>query len=197
MAKNALLVVDVQNDFCSGGTLPVQGCDEIVPVINRYMARFERDGFPVFASRDWHPETTAHFIAFGGKWPAHCIQNTRGARFRKQLKLPETVTILTKGTSGTGEGYTAFEGRDDTGTLFDEIIEKQGIRSLAVCGLATDYCVLHSVLDALERGLRVYLLLDAIRGVDAHPGDSVGAIDAMIDKGAIPVTYETLTLELE
>src|SRR5436309_865339 len=108
---DALIVVDVQNDFCPGGALPIPEGDAVVPVLNRYLRRAAAAGMPMFASRDWHPRETRHFAAFGGPWPVHCVQNTLGAEFHPQLRLPPEARIVTKGTSAEDEGYSALEAR--------------------------------------------------------------------------------------
>lgn len=198
MAKgDALLVVDVQNDFCPGGALAVPEGDRVVPVLNRYVARFTEAGLPVFASRDWHPAETRHFEAGGGPWPPHCVAGTPGAAFHPALALPPDATIVSKGTDPTDDGYSAFEAESEAGVPLPEALRREGVRRLFVGGLATDYCVRASVLDAAEAGLRPVLLLDAIRGIDVEPGDQARALDAMIRAGARTATLETIDDELE
>lgn len=191
MAGKALLMVDVQNDFCPGGALAVPQGDRVVPVLNEYARRFAQRGWPVLASRDWHPPKTVHFKEYGGKWPPHCVQGTPGADFHPQLELPEGTAIITKGVSDGEDGYSCFDGRDEKGLPLAEHLRQRHIRHLFVGGLATDYCVKQTVLDALKAGFRVTLLLDAIRGVDLDDRDSARAIDQMLRAGADTATLET------
>jgi len=181
---SALLIVDVQNDFCLGGALPVPEGDRVVPVLNRWIEQFAQSGAPVYASRDWHPETTSHFAVRGGPWPVHCVANTPGAEFHPQLRLPPSANIVSKGTEPYDHGYSAFEGRTGSGARLIDDLRQRGIRRLYVGGLATDYCVKHSVLDARRLGLDVTVLEDAIAGVEVHPGDSAKALAEMRDAGA-------------
>lgn len=190
--KDALLIVDLQNDFCPGGALAVPEGDRVVPVLNEYIAHFERRGLPVFASRDWHPVETRHFEASGGPWPPHCVAGSEGADFHPELELPPSATVVSKGTDPADDGYSAFEGETEGGASLAAALERQGVERLFVGGLATDYCVQSSVLDAAGRGLRPVLLLDAIRGIDVEPGDQARALDEMLRAGAATVTLETL-----
>ncbi|MBI4507327.1 MAG: nicotinamidase [Chloroflexi bacterium] len=180
----ALLIVDVQNDFCPGGALAVPEGDRVVPALNAYVARFQAAGLPIFASRDWHPPVTKHFKEHGGLWPPHCVQGTRGAEFHPDLRLPEGVIIITKGDAPDADAYSPFEGHTPDGRAFPDVIRERGVGHLYVGGLATDYCVRASVLDARKAGLRVTLLEDAARGVDVQPGDSERAVQEMVAAGA-------------
>jgi len=180
----ALLVVDVQNDFCTGGALAVPESDRVVASLNRYIDDALAHGLAVYASRDWHPVITNHFTPYGGAWPVHCVQGTDGARFHPDLNLPPSVTIVSKGEQPDSDGYSAFEGRTPRGALLYTDLRERGITRLYVGGLATDYCVKHSVLDALAAGMHVSVLEDAISGVDAHPDDSARALAEMREKGA-------------
>jgi len=182
---SALLIEDVQNDFCSGGALAVSGGDEVVPVLNRYIDRFKEERLPVFASRDWHPEGSSHFSAYGGIWPVHCVQESEGARFHPELDLPADVVILSKGMDPAEDGYSSFEAISEDGKSFSEFLKERGVTHLFVGGLATDYCVKNTVLEALRMGFSVTLLIDAVRGVDLRPGDSEAAIREMVLAGAI------------
>jgi nicotinamidase/pyrazinamidase len=182
--RSALLIVDVQNDFCAGGALAVAGSDRVIESLNRRIEEAASAGVPVFASRDWHPAITSHFAPFGGPWPVHCVAETSGARFHPDLRLPVDTVVISKGHDPGSPGYSAFDGRTGDGTLFGDELMKRGITHLYVGGLATDYCVKHSVLDALGAGLNVTILVDGIAGVDAHPGDVQRAIDDMRAKGA-------------
>ncbi|MCS7273569.1 MAG: bifunctional nicotinamidase/pyrazinamidase [Fimbriimonadales bacterium] len=180
----ALLIVDVQNDFCPGGALAVAEGDQVIPPLNEAAATIAQRGGAVFASRDWHPRQTKHFAEFGGKWPVHCVQGTEGAAFHPDLRLPEGTVIISKGTGTEDDGYSAFEGHTEDGKTLDEALRARGIKRLLVGGLATDYCVRASVLDALRHGYEVIVLTDAIRGVNLQPDDSARALQEMQNAGA-------------
>jgi len=184
MPNTALLIVDVQNDFCPGGALAVNEGDQVIPPLNRAAEIVTQHGGLVLASRDWHPRETKHFAEFGGKWPVHCVQHTHGAAFHPDLKLPDGTVIISKGTGSEDDGYSAFEGRADDGRTLDEILKAHGVQRLLVGGLATDYCVRASVLDALKHGYEVIVLTDAIRGVNLQPDDSERALQEMQLAGA-------------
>jgi nicotinamidase/pyrazinamidase len=192
--KAALLIVDVQNDFCPGGALAVRGGDEVVPVINALAARFAEEGRPVLASRDWHPRETAHFVSGGGPWPEHCVADTHGAAFHPDLRLPPGTIVITTGTEPDADGYSAYEGRTAAGERLDATLERLGVGRLVVAGLATDYCVKQSVLDARRRGVEVVVVSDAVRGVDLSPGDSARALEEMRAAGATIATAASLQL---
>ena len=194
MKKNyALLIVDVQNDFCPDGKLAVPEGDAIVPMLNKYISIFSRNKWPVFASRDWHPKKTVHFKDFGGQWPEHCIKDTPGAKFHPLLRLPEDAIILSGGMHPDEDGYSAFQAVDSGGNEFTHLLNTFSIKELFVGGLATDYCVKWSVLDALKFGFKVMLLADAIKGVDLKPKDSEAAIEEMVSLGAKKMTFEKLS----
>lgn len=190
----ALLIVDVQNDFCAGGALAVPDGDAVVPVVNAVAARAATSGVPVFASRDWHPADTAHFKPYGGAWPVHCVAGTAGAGFHPGLALPDGSLVVTKGDDPGADGYSAFDGHLVTGETLVEALVSRGIGRLVVVGLATDYCVKHSVIDARRAGLAVEVVSDAVRGVDLTPGDSERAVAEMRTAGATLV--ESARLEL-
>lgn len=194
---DALLVVDVQSDFCPGGALPVPEGDRVVPVVNRYVELFRERGLAVLASRDWHPAETRHFEAWGGPWPPHCVAESPGAEFHPALSLPAEAVVVSKGTDPDDDGYSAFEARTSAGTGLADVLEERGVRRLFVAGLATDYCVRATVLDAADRGLRPVLLLDAVRGIDVKPGDQARALDAMLRAGATTATLATIEDELD
>ncbi|MFH1889197.1 MAG: bifunctional nicotinamidase/pyrazinamidase [Candidatus Omnitrophota bacterium] len=189
-AKRALLIVDVQNDFCSGGALGIKDGDKIIPAINKYIKIFVTRGFPVFASRDWHPKKTSHFKQFGGVWPRHCIQNTKGAAFHSKLRLSKGVILLYKGMDPAQDSYSAFQAEAQNGMSLPEILKALGIKELYIAGLATDYCVKFTALDAIKEGFKVRILLDAIKGVNLKPCDSEDAIKAMVKTGAKKMTLE-------
>lgn len=185
VSRPALLVVDVQNDFCAGGTLAVPESARVIASLNRRLEQATAAGITVFASRDWHPAETTHFAPFGGPWPVHCVAGTSGARFHRDLHLPPDVVVVSKGQDPGSPGYSAFDGQTADGTPLGEALRQRGVTHLYVGGLATDYCVRHSVLDALAAGLQVTVLGDAIAGVDVHPGDVQRAIAEMRSHGAV------------
>lgn len=193
--KSALLVVDIQNDFCPGGALSVPRGDEVVPVLNRYIKRFHKAGIPIFATRDWHPEKTSHFKAFGGIWPVHCVQGSEGAQFHPALTLPDNVIIISKGMDPTRDDYSALHGADSDGTPLPEVLNKLGIHKIFIGGLTTDYCVKESALEGLRQGFAVTVLTDAVRGVDLNPGDSEKALAEIKSAGAETTTFETLYID--
>jgi nicotinamidase/pyrazinamidase len=183
-AKSALLVVDVQNDFCTGGALAVPHSERVIDALNRHIDSAARHGMPVYASRDWHPAHTTHFKVYGGEWPVHCVQHSTGARFHPDLRLPANAIVVTKGDRADAPGYSAFEGTTDAGETLLSDLRRRGIAHVFVGGLATDYCVKASVLDALDAGFAVTVLADAIAGVDLNEGDSERARAAMRARGA-------------
>lgn len=176
---DALIIVDVQRDFCPGGALSVPHGDVVVPVLNEYIKIFRKAGASIYATRDWHPPNHISFKENGGTWPTHCVQNTRGAEFHPDLELREEVFVVSKATDLDKEAYSGFES-----TNLKEELETKGIKRVFVGGLATDYCVKNTVLDAIKLGFRTVLLVDAIRGVDLKPGDSERAIKEMVTAGA-------------
>ena len=183
-SPSALLVVDVQNDFCPGGALPVPDGDAVVPVLNEYLELFQQLRMPVYLSRDWHPPESRHFRKFGGRWPVHCVQCTHGAEFHPALRVPASASVVSKGTLPDEEGYSAFEGRDALGASLKESLVGHHVETLYVGGLATEYCVRASVLDALSSGFGVVLLSDAIRALDQPPGAGARAVEEMRHTGA-------------
>src|SRR3989344_2587601 len=175
--RKALLVVDVQNDFCPGGALPVPNGAQVVKPLKGTITHFHKNGWPVFPSRDWHPEETKHFEEFGGPWPPHCIQNTRGAEFHPDLQFGSGLYyIISKGMDpDIVDSYSPFKGTAH-GCMLDELLRAHWIKELYVGGLATDYCVKAACLDARKLGYTVYLLIDACRAVNLKPGDEVRAL---------------------
>lgn len=176
---DALLVTDVQNDFLSGGSLAVPGGDEVVPVLNRYLEIFTARNLPVFATRDWHPEHHCSFRAQGGPWPPHCIVGTHGAEFAAALRLPPSAVIISKATTPEHDAYSSFLRTD-----MDRQLRDASICRIYIGGLTTDYCVLNTTRDALQLGYQVFVLVDAIRAVNVHPGDGQRAVEEMIALGA-------------
>ena len=188
----ALLIVDMQNDFCPGGALPVSEGDSIVPRLNAYIRLFRQAGRPIIASRDWHPTQTTHFLSQGGPWPAHCVQNTSGAQFYPDLDLPEDVLVVSKGMGAEEDAYSAFQARDDQGRSLGERLRALGVKHLYVGGLALDYCVRASALDASRQGVGATLLIDATRAVNVHPHDGELAVEELVRSGVELATIETL-----
>jgi nicotinamidase/pyrazinamidase len=185
---DALIIVDVQNDFCEGGALAVSGGDDVVPVINALSRYCENRHIPVYFSRDWHPSDHVSFKAQGGLWPPHCVQNERGAAFHPDLYIPERAVIVSKGTAPDKDAYSAFEGTD----LLHKLRE-QSILRVFICGLATDYCVKSTALDALNEGFEVFVITDGMRGVNVQPDDSRHALEELENKGAFLTTsYEVV-----
>jgi nicotinamidase/pyrazinamidase len=182
--RSALIVVDVQNDFCPGGKLAVRAGDAVVPVLNDYIARFTREQRPVILTRDWHPPETTHFLQRGGPWPEHCVQGTEGAEFHSDLSVPESAVIVSKGMGPDEDGYSAFVGRDERGASMVSLLREINVDRLVVGGLATDYCVVNTVLEGLEAGFSVEVIERGIAGVEVSPGDSQRAIDRMKAAGA-------------
>ena len=190
---DALLIVDFQNDFCPGGALPVAGGDLVAEPLNRLAASFDL----VVATRDWHPPDHGSFVGVGvdpdawrgadppSIWPAHCVQGTTGAELHPSLDRSRLDRVIDKGRDPSSQGYSAFQ---DTGLA--GILRGRGVDRLYVGGLATDYCVKNSVLDALGLGFEVVVVEDAIRGVDAEPGDSERAVEAMRKAGATVATTD-------
>jgi len=182
--KAALLVVDIQKDFCAGGALAAPGGVEIIPAVNRHVADASARGMPVYATRDWHPVRTTHFTEYGGNWPPHCVQGTAGAQFHPALNLPPDAIIVNKGDDPQRHGYSAFEGHTSEGRTLLEDLRARHITRVYVAGIATDYCVRQSALDALRAGLEVRVLPDAIAGIDVRPGDAQRALDEISAAGA-------------
>ena len=186
---DALIVVDVQRDFLPGGSLDVAHGDAVVAPLNRYMRIFECKGLPVFATRDWHPTDHCSFRGQGGRWPDHCVVDTPGAEFAPGLEFPAHTRIVSKDTEPVQETYSGFQAveMDMAGRLME-----LGVKRLFIGVIATDYCVLFTVLDAMAAGFEACLLVDAIRPVEVVAGDGEAAIREMRGRGAVPVTLEQL-----
>ena len=179
---DALLIVDLQNDFLPGGALAVPRGDLVIEPVNALIDLYHGRGLPVVASRDWHPDDHCSFTAQGGTWPPHCVAASEGALFSEALRLPEEAIVISKAMTAHEDAYSAFSG---TGLARSMLAD--GITRVAVCGLATDYCVLNTVLDGIEAGFEVLLVLEATRAVEVKPGDGDRAIARMLAKGAVPV----------
>ena len=178
---DALLIVDPQVDFLPGGSLGVPQGDAVLAPITRLIDLYRAQALPVYVSRDWHPALHCSFAAQGGPWPVHCVAGSDGARFAAALQLDDAV-VVSKATTVALDAYSAFNG---TGLADD--LRARGIRRLAVCGLATDYCVLNTVIDGLAAGFEVLLVTEAIRAVNVAPDDGERALGRMLDSGAVPV----------
>jgi nicotinamidase/pyrazinamidase len=196
-SSDTLLITDIQIDFLPGGSLPIANGDEIIPVLNEYIWCFKEAKSPIFASRDWHPRDHISFKDQGGPWPPHCVQNTKGANFSPALKLPYNTKVVSKATDPNHEAYSVFDG-----TNFANELRTRGVKRLFIGGLATDYCILNTVLDARKLGYETVVLMDATLGIDAKPGDVNRAVETMLQDGAkqatsadFPDPVETLSVE--
>jgi nicotinamidase/pyrazinamidase len=177
--KKALIVVDVQNDFCPGGSLGVAHGEEVIAPLNHLIREFLDRGEPVYKTRDWHPAQTKHFTAYGGVWPVHCVQNTSGAEFHPDLLDDPRIKVISKGIDETADGYSGFDG-----TNLGDLLREAGVEEIWVGGLATDYCVKETVIDGARNGFKVKALADAMRAVNLHPEDGAKAIEQMRAAGA-------------
>lgn len=176
---DALLVVDIQNDFCPGGALAVPEGDAVVPLLNRWIRAAQQAGVPVIVSRDWHPVSHVSFRQQGGPWPPHCIQDSWGARFHPDLELPDDAVRVSKGTAFDHDNYSAFDG-----TGLGYFLSRQGIRRLWIGGLARDVCVLETVKDACALGFDTHVITAATRPIDSSRADEV--LEEMVKSGAVP-----------
>ena len=175
---DALIIVDIQNDFLPGGALGVPGGNAVIEPLNRCIPEFERRGLPIFATRDWHPAQHCSFQSSGGPWPEHCVAGKPGARFAAGLLLPPSVRIISKAMTPQSEAYSGFQGTDLAAQL-----TSAGCTRVFIGGLATDYCVRATALDARSAGMEVIVLEDAVRAVDAKAGDGVRALKEMREHG--------------
>lgn len=185
--KDALILVDIQKDFLPGGALPVPEGDKVIEPANRYIELFQKAGAPIFATRDWHPPNHISFKEQGGLWPPHCVQNTEGAKFAESLKLPPETFIINKGDRPEFDAYSGFQG-----TILKDLLRERGVRRIFVGGLATDYCVLNTVLGGLNLGFQVFWLSDASKGIT--PEGEQRAEEKMLSEGAVKVIYNDLNL---
>lgn len=182
--RDALIIVDPQNDFCPEGGLPVPHGDEIFGAINQVMPRFSH----VLATQDWHPPEHKHFQVHGGPWPHHCLQGTWGAEFHPALDASRVQEVVQKGMDVELDGYSGFAGTD-----LVERLRGRGVRRVFVAGLATDYCVKATAVEAIDNGFETYVLTDVIRAVDVQPGDGDRALDSMAEAGAKLITTAQLS----
>ena len=183
---DALIIVDVQNDFCLGGALAVPRGDEVVPVVNRLL---EQRWLSV-ATMDWHPAEHSSFEPHGGPWPPHCVQHTTGADLHRELDASKVQLVITKGSNPDQDAYSGFQG-----TELARILRDRGVHRVVVCGIATDYCVRATAQDALHEGFEVLLLEDAIRGVEVQPGDCQQAIEELRQAGATVIVSADLSFD--
>ena len=187
---SALVIVDLQNDFADpAGGLSVAGGDAIVPTVNGEIAMARNNGAVVVATQDWHPESTPHFAKDGGIWPVHCVAETWGAALHPDLALPDDAPRVRKGASGE-DGYSGFTMRDPTSgetipTELESILRAADVERVVVVGLATDYCVKATALDAVRLGFETALLTDAVAAVDLQPGDGERALDELREAGVV------------
>jgi nicotinamidase/pyrazinamidase len=184
---DALLIADIQDDFLPGGALGIRGGDAVVPVLMTYVRHFEARRLPVFVTRDWHPPNHCSFRSQGGPWPPHCVAGSPGSLPPPSFAVPLSAVVIYKAIDAEAEAYSAFEG-----TALARHLKALGVRRLFIGGLATDYCVLHTVEDAIRLGYQVMLLLDGIRAVDVAAGDGRRAEETMLRLGAQPLTLEAL-----
>lgn len=183
---SALILVDIQNDFCPGGALAVSEGDRIVPIVNRLMSKLPL----VISTQDWHPADHVSFKARGGPWPPHCVQGSRGAALHPDLKTDTIAHYFRKASAPDKDDYSEFAGSDEKGRTLHEVLGAYGVKKLYVVGLATDYCVRETVLDGLKLGYEVYAVTDAMRGVNVNPLDDKRALQEMESSGAHLVTSD-------
>lgn len=189
---DALLVVDVQNDFLPGGALGIDGGDRIVPPLNRLLAAWRAHGLPVYLTRDWHPPDHCSFAARGGPWPVHCVAGTRGAEFSPLLDRAPGDTVVSKATRPERDAYSALDGTTLAGDL-----RRAGVRRVFIGGLATDYCVRATGRDARAAGLEVVVLSDAVCAVDVQPGDGERALAELAAAGVEFAGTDTVLAAME
>lgn len=187
---SALLLVDIQNDFCPKGALAVTEGDLIVPIVNRLISRFPL----VISTQDWHPANHISFKPQGGPWPPHCVQGATGAELHPDLKTDTIALYFRKASSPDKDDYSEFAGKDEQGRSLDEVLKAYGVKKIYVVGLATDYCVLETVLDGLKHGYEVFAVTDAMRAVNVNPDDGEKALYKMVSSGAHLVTSEVIDL---
>lgn len=186
--RDALVIVDLQNDFLPGGALAVPAGHAVIPPLNTLIDRFQAHARPIVATRDWHPSDHCSFQAQGGPWPPHCIAEGAGAAFAADLRLPAEAHIVSKATAPAFEAYSGFEG-----TELADWLQANGIERLVIGGLATDYCVRHTVEDACRNGFEVVVVSEAIRAVEVNPGDAEAAVTSMRAHGAHFASLEAIT----
>lgn len=186
---DTLIIIHMQNDFLPGGSLPVQMGDTIIPVINRYLMLFHDHGLPIFATRDWHPFDHCSFQQQGGPWPPHCIATTTGAAFHPDIEFPINTQVISTATTREKDTYSSF-----TDTQFHALLQASGIRRLFFGGVATEYCVLNTVKNALLLHYTTFVLEDAVRAINVKPDDGLHALEEMKHLGAMLIRFEDLAV---
>lgn len=177
---DALIIVDVQNDFCPGGALAVPRGEEVIPELNRWIYAAQGAGSGIFATRDWHPPDHISFAAQGGPWPTHCVQNTRGAEFHPDLDLLEHIPVISKGVAPADDSYSNFHNTD-----LDRRLKEHGARRLWIGGLALDYCVKWTALEAAGLGYEVRVIANASRPIRTSPDEIQKTVDQLREAGVI------------
>jgi len=190
---SALILVDIQNDFCPGGALAVAEGDQTVGVVNKLMPHFDL----VISTQDWHPANHISFAGRGGPWPPHCVQGTFGAELHSQLIKDKISNYFRKAATADKDAYSEFEGTDERGRSLNDVLKQLGVNKLYVAGLATDYCVKATVLDALKLGYKVYPITDGMRAVNVNPDDGDRALAEMSQQGAHLITSDELVRAAE
>lgn len=201
--RKALIIVDVQRDFCPGGLLAVTGGDEVVAPLNHLIEKVrEKVRWIIVFSKDWHPADTSHFKDFGGQWPVHCVRGMSGARFHRELMIPDSAIIVYKGTGNGENAYSAFDGFDMYDRYLAGILDECSVDEVYVGGLATDYCVKATTIGAAEakeengeKRFKTFLLADCCRAVNINPDDGENAIKEMRDAGATIINSKDIRFE--
>lgn len=195
LPADALIVVDMQNDFMPGGALPVPNALTIIPSVNRYVELFEEKKATIVFTRDWHPEDHISFRSRGGPWPPHCIQNTQGAELHPALRIPRTAVVVSKAFREDEEAYSGFKGVElESKRDLHTILRGREVRRVFVAGVATEYCVRATALDAVDLGYQVFLLIDSVKGIDRPPGSEKRAIDEMLERGVVAITLSDIEM---
>jgi nicotinamidase/pyrazinamidase len=176
----ALILVDIQNDFCPGGALAVAEGDAVVAVVNRLMPHFPL----IVSTLDWHPANHISFRERGGPWPPHCVQNSFGAELHPALNTDDINHTFRKASTADRDAYSEFEGIDENHRSLDDYLKSRGVRQVYLAGLATDYCVRATTLDALRLGYETYVITDGVRAVNVQPDDGAKALADMQAQGA-------------
>lgn len=189
-AGDALLIIDVQNDFLPAGALGIDHADQIIAPLNQAIEAFEKNHQLIIFSRDWHPENHSSFSEYAGPWPRHCVKNTHGAAFSKSIDWPSQALVVSKARKSEQDAYSAFQG-----TYLAEQLQQYQIKRLLIGGLATDYCVLYTTLDAVKAGFQCYLLEDAVSAVNVNETDGAQAIEKMATAGVTLINSAQLKEE--
>lgn len=180
---DALLIIDVQNDFFPGGALPVPEGEDIIPTINAWIAASKEAGVPIFASRDWHPSNHCSFKEQGGPWPMHCVQNSKGAEMHSAIKIPADTVIIDTASDPLKEAYSAFQGHTTEGQTLHDAMRKSGVQRIWLLGLAQDFCVCESALEGQKKGYEVHVLMKGTKPIHEETGED--AVQRMQAAGVI------------